>query len=123
MFKVLFGLVALAGLFLVTPAGDRLKSAAIEVVNPMAAERRTLGTLQEQLDTVSQTVNSKGFASASTPEKIRQLNNLLDGAQGSLAQAREKAQDGDLAATVSSLVRKAAALPNGPQPTIAVCPN
>ncbi|OGN16519.1 MAG: hypothetical protein A3C88_02965 [Candidatus Yanofskybacteria bacterium RIFCSPHIGHO2_02_FULL_50_12] len=122
MIKFLLFSAGALGIFFMTPIAKDLKTSAIEVVNPASAQRRVLGDLDKKIDAISETVNSKQFSSLSTSDKIKQLNNLLDNAQGSMAAAQAEAERGDLAAAISTLVRKVVPLPGDPQPTVAVCP-
>lgn len=106
MIKLLLGALVVGGIFLVTPAGQAFKTSVIEVVNPVAHEKEKLSGLEEYLDTMVKTVSQPKFQNLSDSEKTREIKTMLSQADALLEDAQETAEDLDLLATLSSMLKK-----------------
>ena len=124
MLKLIVIAAAVGGFFLLTPAGkqitNQLTTQAISVINPAAAERDSLSNLSGILNKMSNTVNSTSFQRATGASQVKQLNNLLDSAQGALDSAQTEAQKGDTASTLNALIQKV--IPPSQPATPTSCP-
>src|SRR3989344_7667309 len=120
MFKFILFLVGIIGIAGYTSFGQNLTHRAINVVNPASAEQKALTDVAKQLEMISDAVNSKEFAAASPAERAKQVNQLIGSASEALEKAQEKAEEGDITATISSLIKKVVSDSPGnmcPQPT------
>lgn len=106
MLKLLLGALVAGGIFLLTPTGQAVKNSVIEVVNPVAHEREKLSGLQEHLDTMAKTVSQPRFQNLSDSEKSKELKAMLGQADALLDDAQETADDLDLLATLSAMLKK-----------------
>ncbi|HZZ99515.1 MAG TPA: hypothetical protein VFK07_02275 [Candidatus Paceibacterota bacterium] len=125
MLRFLVIIAAAGGFLFFTPVGKQItgqaKARVVSVIDPAFEQRSSLSDLSGTLSKMSDTINSSTFQRSSQASQVRQLNSLLDEAQGALEQAQDKAKNGDTASTLNALIQKIIPVSQPATPTI--CPS
>lgn len=119
LFKFIFFIILAGGVFLITPVGQRFQAKTIAIINPAVAGQKSLDNVEENLSSISKTINGPAGKNLSTSEKAV-IKDALANAESSLVEDQEHISQSNLATGINSLINKI--LPR-PSPTPVVCPN
>jgi len=106
MFKIILFGVAVVGLLVFTPLGQPFKDHVLSVINPAITERKVVADLQQNLTTLSKTINDSKFQKMSAPEQLKKLNSMVGDASTLANIAQETATKSDITAGISTLIQK-----------------
>jgi len=106
MIKLLIFGIIIIGLLVFTPLGKPFKDHVISIINPAITERKVIADLQQNLNTLSKTVNEPEFQKMSAPEQLSKLNNLIKKTTTLANVAQETATKSDITASISTLIQK-----------------
>lgn len=120
LFKLIFFIIIVGGILLLTPIGKKYQAKTMAVINPAAAGQQALDSVEENLSSISKTINGPAGKNLSTSEKAVIKDALAD-AESSLAEAQEHISQSNLATGINSLINKILPRPSPAAPV--VCPN
>ena len=106
MIKLFIFGIALVGLLTFTPLGQQFKDRVISIINPAITERKIIADLQQNLNTLSKTVNKPEFQKMSASEQLNTLNGLIKKTATLANTAQETAAKSDITAGISALIQK-----------------
>mgnify|MGYP001576949132 FL=1 len=101
----IFG-IAVVGLLVFTPLGQPFKDHVISIINPAITQRKVVADLQQNLSTLSKTVNAPGFQKMSASEQLSKLNGLINKTATLANVVEETAAKSDITAGISTLIQK-----------------
>ena len=126
MIKMFSIVVVIIGLLIFTPLGGEFKNRLLSKINPAITERKIIADLQQNLTTISKTINDPKFQKMSAPEQLSKLNGLVKGASTLAESAQKTATKSDITAGISTLIQKIIPSSNNTnsstQPSSSVCP-
>lgn len=88
-----------------TPAGSKIRGQAVEAVNPVAKERKVLDSLEKDIENIETIIEGKSSLSSA---EVKELGVALESVQENLLEAQELAKEGDITATISSIMGRLA---------------
>ncbi|HEY4484438.1 MAG TPA: hypothetical protein VI978_01810 [Candidatus Paceibacterota bacterium] len=94
---------------------ENFKQSIIETVNPAVKEKRLIGELKNNLESLDALLSDK--STASKDEKIKKANIAISDAQKTLEELQQTNQKSDLGANLSNLIQKFVPLGSEPSPT------
>jgi len=106
MIKLFIFGIAVIGLLVFTPLGQPFKDHVISIINPAITERKVIADLQQNLNTLSKTVNEPEFQKMSAPEQLNKLNSLIKKTTTLANVVEETATKKDITASISTLIQK-----------------